>query len=68
MPELNDHTKQVITSFFMPERRERFLSLARSARGRAKLQLELAHLRSIDPRYAKQLPGNLRQIESIAQN
>jgi hypothetical protein len=63
--EQKDHTVEVIAAFFLAERRARFLSLARSPRGRAKLRRELAHLRSIDPRYRSHLPGSLHQVDSI---
>lgn len=48
-----EHASALIRAFVAPDRRERYLTLLGSARGRAKLQNGLAHFRDLDRRFAK---------------
>jgi hypothetical protein len=51
-----EHASALIRAFIAPDRRERYLALLGSARGREKLRNTLAHFRDIDPRFARQIP------------
>jgi hypothetical protein len=64
----NDHASATIAAFVAPERRDRYLGLLASARGRAKMRDALAHFRDLDARYARpvapadQAPGRLAAL------
>ena len=47
-----------LAAFIAPERRERFLALLGSARGRAKLRAALAHFRDLDPACVRAVPAS----------
>src|SRR5829696_1475882 len=51
-----EHASATISAFVAPERRERYLGLLASERGRAKLRGALAHFRDLDTRYARAVP------------
>lgn len=52
----SEHAFALIRAFVVQDRRERYLALLGSARGRAKLRAALAHFRDLDPRFARSLP------------
>jgi len=53
MTESEDHASATLAAFVVPERRDRYLGLLASARGRAKLRDALAHFRDLDARCAR---------------
>ena len=61
-----EHSSAIVRAFIVPERRERYLSLLSSARGREKLRHALAHLRDLDPRCTRELPKGVHTPAQIA--
>jgi hypothetical protein len=55
-----EHESALIRAFIAPERRERYLGLLASARGREKLRRALAHCDDFDRRYTHALPPDVR--------
>jgi hypothetical protein len=53
-----DRAIDLIATFVIPNRRDRYLRLLQSARGRGKLRQGLAHFKDLDPRYAAKLSGD----------
>lgn len=51
-----DNAASLLSAFIQPERRERYLALLTSNRGRRKLREKLAHLRDLDARFAHRIP------------
>lgn len=64
MPEL-EHSSALIRAFIAPERRERYLALLASTRGRDKLRQKLAHLHDLDPRCCRELPKGVHTAREI---
>lgn len=52
----DDHASATIAAFVAPGRRDRYLGLLASERGRARLRAALAHFRDLDARYARAVP------------
>ena len=61
-----EHSSALIRAFIAPERRERYLALLASARGRDKLRRRLAHLHDLDPRCCRELPKGVHTPHEIA--
>jgi hypothetical protein len=61
-----EHSSAIVRSFVTPERRERYLGLLSSPRGREKLRHALAHFRDLDPRCARELPKGVHTPAEIA--
>jgi hypothetical protein len=53
-----NHEEELIRSFFMPSKRERYLDFVSKPKTRQKFLGELAHFKSLDPRYAKAVHVN----------
>jgi len=62
---MNVHEEQFARSFIVPEKRERYLSLLDSKRGRKKLRDGLYHCRDIDYRFAHLVPAGEQYAEAI---
>ena len=66
MPEL-EHDTALVRAFIAAERRDRYLGLLASARGREKLRRSLAHCRDLDMRFAHELPHGVHTPTAIAE-
>ncbi len=55
----------VISAFLLPARRERFLGLVATGKGRPKFVEALAHFDSFDPRFKRVIPPNERTPSGI---
>jgi hypothetical protein len=62
---MNHHEEQFARAFVVPRKRERYLTLLKSKRGRAKLLNGFNHFPGLDPRYATLLPSNQQSDSSI---
>jgi hypothetical protein len=62
---MNPHEEQFARCFIIPTKRERYLSLLESKRGRAKLLNGFNHCHDLDPRYATLIPSNQQSDTSI---
>ena len=62
---MNPHEEQFARSFIIPKKRERYLSLLESKRGRTKLLNGFNHCHDLDPRYATLIPSNQQSDSSI---
>jgi hypothetical protein len=60
-----DHERLLIHGFFLPQRRDRFLSLLKNSAGRKKFRLALPHFKAIDPRYSHKIPTRLQSSWGI---
>lgn len=68
---MNIHERKLIQSFFIFEKRSRYLSLISSTKGRVKFRKSLAHFKDIDLKYLISIPGQLqnnKDIEGLLQN
>jgi hypothetical protein len=61
-----DDEQQLIRAFFVPSKRDRYIEMIASTRGRQKFLRELSHFKSLDPRYCIGLPNAVRTPEEIA--
>jgi len=62
---MNSHEEQFARCFIIPKKRDRYLSLLGSKRGRAKLLDGFNHCNDLDPRYATLIPANQQSDLSI---
>lgn len=62
---MNVHEEMFARNFITPKKRERYLSLLGTAKGRAKLAHALNHCGDIDMRSAKLVPVGQQYVESI---
>ena len=60
-----EHSSALIRAFIARERRERYLALLASPRGRDKLRRRLAHLHDLDPRCCRELPKGVHSAQEI---
>ena len=63
---MTDHASALLAAFIAPERRDRYLTLLASTKGRVKLRARLAHLRDLDDRYARLVPPSDQHPGAIA--
>jgi hypothetical protein len=61
-----DDERQLIRAFFVPSKRERYIEMIASTRGRQKFLRELSHFKSLDPRYCIGLPNAVHTPIEIA--
>ncbi|MGP0018760.1 MAG: hypothetical protein ACLPHP_09350 [Candidatus Sulfotelmatobacter sp.] len=61
-----DHEQQLIRAFFVPAKRDRYIEMIASTRGRQKFLRELSHFKSLDPRYCFGLPNAVHTPGEIA--
>ena len=64
---MNVHEVGFAREFIIPAKRDRYLSLIGSVKGRKKILAGLHHIRDLDGRYAKLIPSNQQSAESIYQ-
>jgi len=65
---MNPHEEQFARSFIVPKKRDRYLALLESKRGRSKLLNGFNHCHDLDARYATLIPSNQQSdgfIESL---
>src|SRR5258705_6354153 len=62
-----EHDSALVRAFIAPERRNRYLSLLSSARGRDKLRRALADCHDLDMRFAHELPSGVHTPAAIAE-
>jgi hypothetical protein len=62
----SEHSAALIRAFITAERRERYLSLLTSSRGREKLRGRLAHLHDLDQRFVSPPPSNEQTPSALA--
>jgi hypothetical protein len=62
---MNAHEEQFARSFIVRDKRDRYLSLLESKRGRLKLTNGFNHCHDLDPRFAKPIPSNQQSAQSI---
>ena len=62
---MNAHEEQFARCFIVPQKRDRYLALLESKRGRAKLLNGFNHCRDLDPRFAKEIPSGQQSGDSI---
>jgi hypothetical protein len=61
-----NYEEELIKSFFMPTKRQRYLDFVSKPKTRQKFLLELAHFKSLDPRYLLTIPPNKQHAKDIA--
>jgi hypothetical protein len=61
-----DHEQQLIRAFFVPAKRDRYIEMIATTRGRQKLLRELSHFKSLDPQYCFGLPNAVHTPGEIA--
>ena len=62
----HEHAEALIRAFVAPGRRERYLGLLASGRGRAKLRAALAHFRDFDARVVRPVPPAEQTAAGVA--
>ena len=62
---MNQHEEMFAREFIIPEKRDRYVSLIGSVKGRKKIVAGFHHIRDLDDRYAKLIPSNQQSGESI---
>jgi hypothetical protein len=62
-----NHEEELIRSFFIPAKRQRYLGFVSKPKTRQKFLRELAHFKSLDPRYLLPIPPNQQHPKDIAQ-
>ena len=62
---MNSHEEQFARSFIVPKKRDRYLTLLESKKGRAALLEGFNHCPDLDPRYATLIPSNQQSATSI---
>jgi hypothetical protein len=60
-----NHEAELIRSFFMPTKRQRYVEFVSKPKTRQKFLRELAHFKSLDPRYAKAVHLNPAGLISL---
>jgi hypothetical protein len=61
---MHSHEEAIIRSFFLPTKRDRYISLLSGPR-REKALNELNHLKHLDPRYCTELPSNADVLREL---
>jgi hypothetical protein len=62
-----NHEEELIRSFIMPTKRQRYLDFVSKPKTRQKFLCELAHFKSLDPRYLLAIPPSKQHPKDIAQ-
>jgi hypothetical protein len=65
---MNPHEEHFARAFVVPEKKERYLSLLQSERGRKKLIAGFHHCRDLDSRFAKLIPSDRQSAQSIEES
>jgi hypothetical protein len=61
-----DHEHQLIRAFIAPTKRDRYMEMIATTRGRQKFLRELSHFKSLDPQYCVGLPNAVHTPGEIA--
>jgi hypothetical protein len=61
-----NHEEELIESFIVPTKRQRYLDFVSKPKTRQKFLLELAHFKSLDPRYLLAIPPNKQHAKDLA--
>jgi hypothetical protein len=64
---MNQHEEAFARSFIVSQKRDRYLSLLGSPKGRSKLALGLNHCGDLDMRKARLVPAGRQSVEAIEQ-
>jgi len=62
---VNPHEEQFARNFIVADKKERYLSLLDSERGRKKILARFHHCRDLDSQFAKLIPSNQQSAQSI---
>ncbi len=62
---MNVHEEMFARAFIIPEKRDRYVTLIGSVKGRKKILNGFHHIHDLDGRYAKSIPSNEQSAESI---
>ena len=62
---MDDEVIMLVRAFVAPDRQARYVSLLKSARGRAKARAALAHFRDLDPRFRHEVPATAQSAASL---
>lgn len=62
---MNPHEEMFVRSFVVPDKRNRYLSLLDSERGRKKILAGFHHCRDLDSRFSQRIPNNQQSAQSI---
>ncbi|MBA3711555.1 MAG: hypothetical protein H0W76_03790 [Pyrinomonadaceae bacterium] len=62
---MNVHEEMFARVFIIPEKRDRYVTLIGSVKGRKKILNGFHHIHDLDGRYAKSIPSNEQSAESI---
>lgn len=62
---MNTHEEKFIRSFIVPRKRERYLSMFDSKKGREKLIYGFYHLNDLDEQFATEVPPNEQWADNI---
>ncbi|HKW08769.1 MAG TPA: hypothetical protein VJO33_00230 [Gemmatimonadaceae bacterium] len=62
---MSDAAIEIVNAFVASPKKERFLTLLGTKKGRPKLRQTLAHFQDLDPRYAQRLGSDLRTTDAI---
>ena len=62
---MNPHEEQFARNFIVADKKERYLSLLDSERGRKKILARFHHCRDLDSQFAKLIPSNQQSAQSI---
>jgi hypothetical protein len=60
-----NHEESVITAFFLPNRRERYLEMVRDPKKRRKLINELSHLNKLNPQFIVPITPNQHHVPQL---
>ncbi|MFZ0309952.1 MAG: hypothetical protein WAL89_17390 [Candidatus Sulfotelmatobacter sp.] len=61
-----NHEEELVKAFIMPTKRQRYLDFVSKPKARQKFLRELAHFKSLDPRYLLTIPPNKQHAKDIA--
>jgi hypothetical protein len=64
---MNSHEETIIRTFFKPEKKERYLTLLGSKKGRRKALDALNHMADLDPRYSTEISADADIIALLRQ-
>jgi hypothetical protein len=58
---------QLISAFFLPTKRDRYIGFVNSPKQRHKFIAEMSHFKGLDPRYIRSIPSSLQTVEGIVE-
>jgi hypothetical protein len=60
-----NHEESVVTAFFLPNRRERYLEIVRDPKKRHKLINELSHFKKLNPQFIVPITPNQQHVPQL---